>query len=1115
MKSAETIVAELATRDIQLHVEDGRLRVNAPRGALTPELRDILAARKDDLVALLRDARPAAAASASIPRHPRTAPLPMSFGQQRMWFVTRMAPARALFNLPMLYRIEGPLDTGAMQRSLAEIVNRHEVLRTTLAMEGETPVQSVHPPFQPCASVEDATGEPGTRDEVVARLVAAELARPFDLEATPPFRARLIRLGADDHLLLLVLHHSAGDFWSMGVLQRELVALFTAFSAGQPSPLADLPIQYGDFAAWQRAALDAGTVERGFAYWRKQLAGLEPALELPTDHPRPAVQTTAGAIAFKPLSPELFQRLRRLGTQYRVTRFMTLLAVWAYVLSRYTGRSDLAIGTPVANRGRRELEDLIGFFVNSLALRLQVNPRATFAELLAHARQITLDAYAHQELPFEQLVEELRPPRDLSRHPLFQVDFVVHAESRGGMNLPGLNVTPALPSESRGVALDLSLEVTDDERRPVAVLIYSTDLFEASTANRLLAYYELVLEAIAANPAINLADLPAMLPEDAARLEHWNATARPLPEARTLPEMFAGQARRTPDRVAVIAGDDRLTYAELDARSTAFAHRLRQIGFRPGALAGVYMERTAALLPTLLGIHKAGGAYVPLDPAFPRDRIAYMLEDSSAAVLIVDKASRPTAPSFAGPIVSVNDQERPGAPAPLDFAPPSGEDLAYVIYTSGSTGRPKGVQIPHRALLNFLDAMRERPGLTKDDRLVAVTTLSFDIAGLELFLPITTGAAVVLARRDAAADPARLMALMAETDATVMQATPATWRMLIEAGWQGSPNMRVFCGGEAMPEEIGRGLVARAAEVWNLYGPTETTIWSTVDRLGPDGRATIGAPIANTRIYVLDAALRPVPVGAAGEIFIGGEGVARGYLNRPELTAERFLPDPSGFTADARMYRTGDLGRFGPDGRLHYLGRADHQVKLRGFRIELGEIESVLSAHPAVAQAVALVREDSPGDPRLVAYIVPSEKGSDPSADLKQAVIETLPQYMRPTAYVMLEALPLTPNGKVDRRALPAPERGGTREYVGPRNPIEEAIAETWQTVFKLERVGVEDDFFELGGHSLMAIQVLSRVRDQFEIDVPLVTLFESPTVAGLSLAIMERLLAAEDATPA
>jgi amino acid adenylation domain-containing protein len=1114
MKPAEAIVAELAARDIKLQVEDGRLRVNAPRGALTPELRDVLAARKEDLIALLRDEKPVVA-SGAIPCQPRTSPLPMSFGQQRMWFITRMAPGRALFNLPLLYRLTGALDTGAMRRALTEIVARHEVLRTTLGMEGEATLQTIHPPFEPCPSVEDASGEAGTREAVVTRIIAAELARPFDLERVPPFRARLIRLGADDHLLLLILHHSAGDGWSLGLLQHELVALYSAFASNQPSPLAPLAIQYADFAAWQRATLDAAATERGLAYWRAQLAGLEPALELPTDHPRPAVQTTSGAIAFKALSPELFQQLRRLGTQQRVTRFMTLLAVWAIVLARYTGRSDLAIGTPVANRGRRELEDLIGFFVNSLVLRLNVDPGATFAELLAQARQITLDAYAHQDLPFEQLVEDLRPPRDLSRHPLFQVEFVVHAESRGAMNLPGVSVSPALPSQSRGVALDLSLEITDDERHPAAVLLYSTDLFDAATAERLIAYYELVLEAIAADPGIRLAQLPAMLPQDEARIRQWNATGRPLPAARTLHELFEAQARKTPDRVAVIAGDDRLTYAELDARANAVAARLRAHGFGPGALAGVYMERTVELLPALLGIHKAGGAYLPLDPAFPRDRIAYMLEDSSAAVLIVDEASRPTAPAFAGVVLSVDADTDARPRASIDRVPATGDELAYVLYTSGSTGKPKGVQIPHRALVNFLESMRERPGLTEDDRLVAVTTLSFDISGLELFLPVTSGAAVVLARREAAADPARLIALMASSNATVMQATPATWRMLIDAGWTGSPPLRVFCGGEAMPEDIGRALAARASEVWNLYGPTETTIWSTVDRVGADGRATLGAPIANTRIYVLDSSLRPVPIGAVGEICIGGEGVARGYLNRPELTAERFPPDPAGFAPGARMYRTGDLGRLGADGRLHYLGRADHQVKLRGFRIELGEIESVLRAHPAVSQAVALVREDSSGDPRLVAYIVPAAKGSDPAADLKQAVVETLPQYMRPTAYVMLDALPQTPNGKVDRRALPAPDRGGSREFVPPRNPIEEVIAETWQQVFKLERVGIDDDFFELGGHSLMAIQVLSRVRDQFDVDIPLVTLFEAPTVADLSLAIMERLLAAEDVTTA
>ena len=1108
MMSIQTLLETLRALDAKLWVEDGRIRCSAPRGALTPELRAQLSDRRDEILAALAAEAGAAARDAAIARVPRGGPLPTSFGQQRLWFITRMAPDAALYHLPLAFRVAGQIDTQALRRALAEIVSRHEVLRTTLTVAGGEPVQVVRPEFEPCAAVEEIHGDtPEERETALQALLASEARHPFDLEHGPVFRARIIRMGDADHVVTLSVHHIAADGWSLGVLQRDLVALYRAFAAGEPSPLAPLPIQYADFAAWQRGILTRDVIERELSYWRERLAGLDQALELPTDRPRPAVQTTNGSVAGRALPPDVWRQLRAVSGSRRVTLFMAALSAWAIVLSRFSGRTDIAIGSPVANRGRRDLEDLVGFFVNSLVLRVDLDGDPTFGQLLDQVRATTLSAHAHQQLPFEKLVEEIRPSRDLSRHPLFQVEFVLHAD-RGAapQTFAGLAARPAMTAaggDGRPTPLDLSLEVTDDDERPAAVLAYNRDLFDASTIHRLLDDFELVLTAVASNPQLRPSQVPALLEADRERLAAWNATGREYPSESCVHELVEQQAARTPAAVAVVSGAERLGYSRLDRRAVRIADRLRQAGVGPGARVGVYMERSVELVCALLGVLKTGAAYVPLDPAFPADRIEYMLRDSQAAALIVDRVSGGL-PAFQGPVLPIADLESGEEPPAVPSARVSSESAAYVIYTSGSTGRPKGVQVPHRTVVNFLASMRDEPGLSAADRLLAVTTLSFDIAGLELFLPLTTGATVVLAGRTEASDPRRLMALMERSGATVMQATPATWRMLIDAGWRGSASLRILCGGEAMPDDLAGALCDRGAGVWNLYGPTETTIWSTCERVVGGRTVTIGRPIANTRVHLLGPALQPVPIGAIGEIFIGGDGVAAGYLNRPELTAERFLPDAWSAAPGARMYRTGDLGRYLADGRLQCLGRVDHQVKLRGFRIELGEIESLLAAHPHVSRVVARVREDVPGDARLVAYVVPvRDQAPDTQAlieQLEDIVSGKLPQYMHPSAYVALDALPLTPNGKIDRAALPAPERpASTLAKVAPRTDLEERIAAIWKDVLRLEAIGVEDNFFDLGGHSLLLVQVQTKLSAGLDRNIEILELFQYPTVAALA----------------
>ncbi len=894
----------------------------------------------------------------------RVREFPLSFPQQRLWFLEQLVPGSAAYNVPIAVRLNGPLDLEVWRRCCDEIVRRHDALRTTFAEAAGQPVQRVAATGQADLAVVDCNGSDAQR------LLQEEVQRPFDLGTGPLLRVRFFRVAPQEHILLLTVHHIVADLWSVAVAVQELVTLYPALRDGGPSPLPDLPIQYADFAAWQRRQIEGPGLADDLAYWMAALDGAPPVLDLPTDRPRPPVQTSRGGSMEFRLPGPLTERLRALSRREGATPFMTVLAAFAVLLRRYSGQEDLIIGAPIANRTRPEIERLVGFFVNTLALRMDLTGNPTFRELLSRVRTACLGAYAHQDLPFERLVEQLHPRRDLSRSPLFQVSFVFQNIEVPDLDLGGLRVTPYTVA-SATARFDLELQVFDRPDGLGGWFEYNADLFDGATVGQMSRALHQLVEHIIDAPDRPVAELDMLSEDERRRLAYEpNNTRRAWADRPWVHLEVAARARATPDAEALRCGDRTLTYADLDRRANQLARHLHRLGTGHGDLVGIATERTPEMVVAMLGTLRAGSAYVPLDPSYPVERLAFMMDDSGLKMLLTegDVADRLPEP----PAVTVCLDREADALAAEDTAPPEvdgdGDDLAYVIYTSGSTGQPKGVQIPHRALTNFLHSMRELPGITAADTVLAVTTLSFDISMLELLLPLSTGARVHLVSREVAADGARLGAALTASGATLMQATPSTWRLLLDAGWAPPAGLRMLCGGEALTEDLARRLAGSGGELWNMYGPTETTIWSAVSRVTNEIR--LGEPIANTELHVLDAHGGLVPPGVPGELHIGGAGLARGYLGRPEVTAERFVPHPFPIGLGHRLYRTGDLVRRRADGSLEFLGRMDHQVKLRGFRIEPGEIEALLAQQPAVRQAVAQVREDTPGDQRLVAYVV-------------------------------------------------------------------------------------------------------------------------------------------------
>ncbi|WP_457977115.1 non-ribosomal peptide synthase/polyketide synthase [Pseudomonas aeruginosa] len=1053
--------------------------------------------------------------------------IPLSYAQERQWFLWQMDPQSAAYNIPSALRLRGELDVEALSASLGAIVERHQSLRTVFVEDEQLDgfrqqvLASVDVPVPvTLAGDDDAQAQ-------IRAFVESETQQPFDLRNGPLLRARLLRLAADDHVLTLTIHHVAADGWSMRLLVEELIALYGARRQGVEATLPDLPIQYADYAIWQRHWLEAGERERQLEYWMARLGGGQSVLELPTDRQRPALPSYRGARHELQLPQALGRQLQALAQREGTTLFMLLLASFQALLHRYSGQDEIRVGVPVANRNRVETERLIGFFVNTQVLRADLDAQMPFLDLLQQTRVAALGAQSHQDLPFEQLVEALQPERSLSHSPLFQAMYNHQNLGSAGRQslaaqLPGLSVED-LSWGAHSAQFDLTLDTYESEQGVHAEFTYATDLFEAATVERLARHWRNLLEAVVAEPRRRLGDLPLLDAEERATLlQRSRLPASEYPAGQGVHRLFEAQAGLTPDAPALLFGEERLSYAELNALANRLAWRLREEGVGSDVLVGIALERGVPMVVALLAVLKAGGAYVPLDPQYPADRLQYMIDDSGLRLLLSQQSVLARLPQSDGlQSLLLDDLERlvHGYPAENPDLPEAPDSLCYAIYTSGSTGQPKGVMVRHRALTNFVCSIARQPGMLARDRLLSVTTFSFDIFGLELYVPLARGASMLLASREQAQDPEALLDLVERQGVTVLQATPATWRML--CGSERVDLLRgctLLCGGEALAEDLAARMRGLSASTWNLYGPTETTIWSARFCLGEEARPFLGGPLENTALYILDSEMNPCPPGVAGELLIGGDGLARGYHRRPGLTAERFLPDP--FAADgSRLYRTGDLARYRADGVIEYLGRIDHQVKIRGFRIELGEIETRLLEQDSVREAVVVAQPGVAG-PSLVAYLVPTEaalvdaesaRQQELRSALKNSLLAVLPDYMVPAHMLLLENLPLTPNGKINRKALPLPDASAVRDaHVAPEGELERAMAAIWSEVLKLGHIGRDDNFFELGGHSLLVTQVVSRVRRRLDLQVPLRTLFEHSTLRAYAQAVAQLAPAAQ-----
>ncbi len=1047
----------------------------------------------------------------SIPRLVNRDSVPLSFAQQRLWFLAQLEPESATYNQPKAIRLSGILNVGALKKALDAIVARHEVLRTTFTLVDGNPVQVIAESGSVELPVIDLSEWPDVeRETEVQRLILEKTQQPFNLSRDSMLRATLLRLSEKNHVLLLVTHHIVSDGWSVDVLFREIATIYEGISTGHPLPLPELPIQYADFAVWQRQWLQGKILETELSYWKEQLSGV-PVLELPTDRPRPAVQTFRGSRQSLVLPKSLSDQLKALSRKEGVTLFMTLLAAFQTLLHRYTGQEDIVVGSPITNRTRSEIEGLIGFFVNTLILRIDLSGNPTFRELMDRVRKVALGAYEHQDVPFEKLVEELNPSRNLSHTPLFQVMFVLQNFPNSTLEMPGLTMD-FIEVKSGTAKFDLTLSMESADLL-TASLDYNTDLFEDATISRMLGHFRTLLQGITANPEQRLSDLPILTEAERHQLlvERNNAKSD-YPKDKCIHELFEAQVERSPDAVAVVFEDKKLTYRELNDRANQLAHHLRELGVRPEVLVGLCMERSLEMIVALLGILKAGGAYVPLDPTYPKERMAFMLKDIQAPVLLTQQQLIESLPEHGARVVCLDRDWKIIARKKKDnlVSTITADNLAYVIYTSGSTGKPKGVSVIHRGVVRLVKETNYAD-LTEKEVFLQFAPLTFDASTFEIWGCLLNGARLVVFP-PYIPSPEELGQALKRSQVTTLWLTSALFQVMVEDHVETLSDVKqLLAGGDVLSvSQVKRVLKELpGCRLINGYGPTENTTFTCCYQMTSpeqvDGSVSIGRPIVNTQVYILDHYLNPVPIGIAGELYIGGDGLARGYFNRPDLTAEKFVRNPYSDDPNSRLYKTGDLARYLPDGNIEFLGRLDHQVKIRGFRVEPGEIETVLGEHLAVRQAVVTAREDAPGERRLVAYVVSNQELAPTINELRSFLKQKLPHYMVPSAFVFLDALPLTPNGKVDRRALPAPDgtRPGLQEaFVAPRTSVEEVLASIWSKILAVEQVGIYDDFFELGGHSLLVAKLIAEIQRDLRVDLPVRALFESPTVAQLAARI-------------
>lgn len=1071
---AEQLLTRLEASGVSLSTEGGRLRVNAPKGGLTDELKSAIAASKEALIALLE--RRSALRGKVLEQLDRAGRLPVSPFQERLWILQRLDPGSSAYNIAHAWKNPSGADTATVVAAIESVLERHEILRSCFdEVEGAL---TSRPLPRSCVPVEVRDLSTLGADEQLRQIdmeMNAEVSPPFDLTAAPPTRFIVYRLGPAQSATLLATHHIAVDDWSLTLLEKEIAA---ACVPGSRAAVTSSQLQYADYAAWQRATTDPAVIAADLDWWASYLAQAPQLSVFPPDLPGslPTSQTdSAGATRSILWSPAVAAGVRALARKEGATLYMAMMAACATVLRWHTGQEDFVLGSPMGARERTELESMIGPFVNLLLVRLDLKGDPTFAELLRRARSAMLEAHERRHVPFETLLERLKPARHAAHSPLFQIALVQHNAPHADSDTGSDAVRKA-----GGAMHELTWFVRETAAGLECSFEYRADLYSVEAIDRIAAHLETVLRGAVENSSRRVSELMVLSAAELAQLAQFNDTSVDF-ERTLFVEKFEAGVRRNADATALASDGVTVSYAELNIRANRLAHALRAKGVGRGTRVALCVERSPLLVVALLAIQKASGVYVPLDPGFPAERRSYMLADSEAAFLVTasDVAGDLEVPAHVEVIDLTSVAAFDGFPSespPLEALP---EDAAYVIYTSGSTGRPKGVVVSHGSLMNLLWSMAREPGLDATDRLAAVTTISFDIAGLELYLPLLVGARLELVSVETATDGPALAELLQNQEITVLQATPATWRLLVEAGWEGAPGFRALCGGEALPPDLAESLLERVGELWNLYGPTETTIWSTAVRIERASELTIGRPVANTTIFIVGSSGTLQPIGVAGEIWIGGAGVASGYLGRPELTAERFVADPFGAVPGTRLYRTGDLGRWRADGRLEHLGRLDHQVKIRGFRIELGEIEAVLSTLEAVRQAVVVARDAGLSDRRLVAYIV-YEPGEDLTvSEVRRHLRGVLPDYMVPSLVVAIDSIPLTPNGKVDRAALPDPFRAAaaaTAQFEPPSSPMEVLLASVWAEVLKVERVGRHDNFFDLGGHSLLSLRVAAAV---------------------------------------
>jgi amino acid adenylation domain-containing protein len=1054
-----------------------------------------------------------------IPLRDRTLPCPLSPSQERLWLMEQLIPGVPVYNEAEAVRLNGKLDVEVLGQALDAIVARHEILRTTIQVKDERPVAIVHENWPVKLKKFDLCHLPtGRREAELGRLLIDEPRHLYHLESEPGIRATLIQLFAGDHVFILMMHHIICDRLSVGILWRELGTLYGAFLRGQPSPLPPLPIQYGDYSTWQRQSIYQVHFEEDLSFWRENLRGAPALLDLPMDRPRPSIISYHGNKRQFCFDSALAKDSRHLCRQEQTSLFTIFAAALSALLYRYTGQDDILIGIPIADRDRRELQPLIGFLIDTHVLRTDLSGNPTFRELIARVHQGVMGVYSHRSVPFQQVVQTLQLERNLSYSPLFQV--MLNWRDRDAklqfIGFPGLALQPLL-AQCKISKFDLTLFLTDGGDNVYLEMEYSTELFDDARIDRMVGHLRMLLEGAVANPDQRLGDLPLLTSTERHQLVKWNEVGGDYQREKCIHELFETQAERTPDAIAVACEGGRLTYRELNRSADELSHQLRALGVGPDVLVAIFLERSLDMVVGILAVLKSGGAYVPLDPSHPRKRVAYVLADAQPLVLLTHTQLQSKLLPHRSHAVLI-DADAPMAVrlrhAPAANRGPTPTDLAYVIYTSGSTGHPKGVEIEHRAVVNMLASMQRQPGLGAEDSMLAITTLAFDIAVLEIFLPLSCGASIVIAASEIVNDGVALAGLIERCGASVLQATPTTLKMLLDAGWGGAPRLKILCGGEAWTAELANQLLPRCASLWNMYGPTETTVWSAVAKVEAGQAIVIGPPIANTKFYVLDSALQPAPVGVPGQLHIAGDGLARGYLHRPELTQESFVTDPFAAVSGARMYRTGDLVRRLPDGTLEFLGRLDHQVKIRGHRIELGEIEAALKRHPNVKHCVVIASQDGHGGRRLVAYVVPVPGSVTPWGELRLLLSETVPAYMIPAAFVSVSSLPLTPSGKLDRKALPSPDRMAHEVEVtsiAPRTPTEETMARLWCELLDQKKVGVRDNFFELGGNSLLAARAIGRINEILGVKLAISAIFLQPTIEALASSVERNRRAGND----